>query len=260
MTNISKSLLLGFLFLFFGKFSAVAQVGMVGQEIGIVAGPVAYYTDYGLRYNFETNTSNTGIGVGLVYYLNFAYKADCNCYAMYTYFNDHFRVRAEVDYHQGTLNHFGEIAQRESTGGKQLRGMIGKAQVFELGAHLEYYPLSIRDYTAFAYPIAPYVSLGANFVGYDPHTYSTLGSLDDPNNVFHEFRGYIQQESGSTWSIVLGAGFRYKLNVVSDLVMNAQWRYYDSDWLDGLDHDNPQNKFKDMIFWLNFGYIYYLNF
>ena len=258
MTNISKSLLLGFLLLFFGKATAFAQVGMVGQEIGIVAGPVAYYTDYGLRYNLETNTSNTGLGVGLVYYLNFAYKADCNCYATYTYFNDHFRLRAEIDYHQGELHHFGETSQKNNLNGEKLRAMIGKAQVFEMGAHLEYYPLSIRDYTAFAYPVAPYVSLGANFVSFDPYTYSTMGPLED--NLFPTFQGYVDQDAGSTWSIVLGAGMRYKLNVVSDLVMNIQWRYYDTDWLDGLDHDNPQNKFNDMIFWLNFGYIYYLNF
>ena len=258
MANIFKSLMLGFLLFFFAKGNAFAQVGMVGQEIGIVAGPVAYYTDYGLRYNMETNSSNVGLGVGLVYYLNFAYKADCNCYARYTYFNDHFRIRAEIDYHEGRLNHFGEIARRESEGGRQLRAMIGQAKVYEIGAHLEYYPLSIRDYTAFAYPIAPYVSLGFNFVGYDPYTYSTLGPLEE--NLFHTFRGYVDQEAGSTWSIVAGAGMRYKLNVFSDLVMNLQMRYYDTDWLDGLDHDNPQNKFNDMIFWLNFGYIYYLNF
>ncbi|MGI0105035.1 THC0290_0291 family protein [Salinimicrobium sp. WS361] len=258
MTNILKSLMLGFFLFFFGKGTATAQVGMVGQEIGIVAGPVAYFTDYGLRWNLETNSSNVGLGIGLVYYLNFAYRADCNCYARYSYFNDHFRVRAEIDYHQGELNHYGPLAQKASTGGKQLRSMIGEVKVYEMGAHLEYYPLSIRDYTAFAYPIAPYVSLGFNFVGYDPNTYSTLGPLDE--NIFPTFKGYVSQEEGSTWGVTVGAGFRYRLAVSSDLVMNMQWRYYDTDWLDGLDHDNPQNKFNDMMFWLNFGYIYYLNF
>ncbi len=250
--------MLGLLLFLLGKESSFAQVGMVGQEIGIVVGPVAYYTDYGLRYNMETNSSNVGLGVGLVYYLNFAYKADCNCYARYTYFNDHFKIRAEVDYHEGHLNHFGEIAQKDNLSGEQLRAMIGQAKVYEIGAHLEYYPLSIRDYTAFAYPIAPYASLGFNFVGFDPYTYSTLGPLDE--NIFPAFKGFVEQEAGSTWSIVVGAGMRYKINVFSDLVMNMQVRYYDTDLIDGLDHDNPQNKYNDVMFWLNFGYIYYLNF
>jgi len=95
-------------------------------------------------------------------------------------------------------------------------------------------------------------------VHFDPHAYSTLGPLED--NLFHSFVGGVDLEPGTTWSVVLGAGMRYKLGVSSDLVMNMQWRYYDTDFLDGLDHDNPQNKFNDLIFWLNFGYIYYINF
>ncbi|MFV8837085.1 THC0290_0291 family protein [Salinimicrobium soli] len=258
MSNISKSLMLGFFLFLFGRAVTFAQVGLVAQEIGIVGGPVAYYTDYGLRYNLETNTSNSGVGIGLVYYLNFAYRADCSCYTLDTYFNDHFKIRAEIDYHFGDLNHFGETSRKNNEGGKQLRAMVGNIKTFEIGAHLEYYPLSIRDYTAFAYPVSPFVSLGANFVGYDPYTYSTLGPLED--NLFHTFKGGVQQEAGSTWSIVLGAGVRYRLDRVSDLVMNLQWRYYDTDWMDGLNHDNPQNKYNDMMFWLNVGYIYYLNF
>jgi hypothetical protein len=258
MINISKTLVPGILLFFFGIKAAFAQVGMVGQEIGVVVGPVAYFSDYGLRWNAETNSSNTGIGVGLVYYLNFAYKADCDCYARYSYFNDHFRVRAEMDYHQGELRHYGDISRKSNTGGEQLRAMIANTKVFEIGAHLEYYPLSIRDFTAFAYPISPYLSLGFSFVNYDPYTYSTLGPLED--NLFHTFRGYVDQEPGTTWSVTAGAGMRYRLSMSSDLVMNLQWRYYDTDWLDGLDHDNPQNKFNDMIFWLNFGYIFYLNY
>lgn len=258
MANIYKSLLTVILVLFFGSASAFAQVGLLGQEIGIVAGPVAYYTDYGLRYNMETNTSNTGIGVGLVYYVNFAYRADCNCYTRDSYFNDHFRIRAEIDYHWGELNHFGPTSRSPGRNGERLRAMIGSTKVFEMGAHLEYYPYSIRDYTAFAYPISPFLSLGFNFVDYKPYTYSKLGPLED--NLFPTFEGGVSQERGSTWSVVLGIGTRYKISPSSDLVTNFQWRYYDTDWIDGLDHNNPQDKYNDMMFWLNFGYIYYLNF
>ena len=258
MAYIYKSLQAVFLLVLFGNATAFAQVGMLGQEIGIVAGPVAYYTDYGLRYNMETNTSNTGIGVGLVYYINFAYRADCNCYTQDTYFNDHFRVRAELDYHWGELNHYGPTSRAPGINGQRLRAMIGSTKIMELGAHLEYYPFSIRDYTAYAYPIAPFVSLGFNFVDYKPYTYSTLGDLEE--NLFPTFVGGISQERGSTWSAVIGIGTRYKITPSGDLVANFQWRYYNTDWLDGLDHNNSQDKFNDMMFWLNVGYIHYLNF
>lgn len=258
MAYIYKSLQALILLVLFGNATSFAQVGLLGQEIGIVAGPVAYYTDYGLRYNMETNTSNTGMGIGIVYYVNFAYRADCNCYTQDTYFNDHFRIRAELDYHWGELHHFGELSRQNTDAGRLLRGMVGSTKVTELGAHLEYYPFSIRDYTAYAYPIAPFVSLGFNFVDYKPYTYSTLGPLED--NLFRTFVGGVSQERGSTWSMVLGIGTRYKLAPSSDLVANFQWRYYDTDWIDGLDHNNPQDKFNDMMFWFNLGYIYYLNF
>ena len=257
MTKISRTLLLICILFFFGREAVHAQFG-VGQEIGIVAGPVAFFSDYGVRYNLETNASNTGYGIGLVHYMNFAYAEDCNCYRTYSYFNDHFKLRSEIDYHETQLNHFGYAASRNNKGGEQLRAMVGTAQVFEIGAHLEWFPLSIRDYTAFAYPFSPFLSLGANFVSYNPHAYSELGPLEE--NLFHTFVGGVELESGSTWGIAGGAGVRYKLGRFSDLVANAQWRYYHTDWLDGLNHDNPQNKAKDTIFWLNVGYIYYLNF
>lgn len=257
MTQYSKKLIFIFFLFLLGREGAHAQWG-IGQELGVVVGPVAFFSDYGIRYDLDTNTGNTGLGIGIVHYMNFAYRADCNCYTTDTYFNDHFKIRSEIDFHETTLNHFGYVASRNNKGGEQLRSMIGTAQVFEIGAHLEWFPLSIRDYTAFAYPFSPFFSLGANFVSYSPDAYSELGPLED--NLFHTFVGGVNLETGSTWSVVVGAGVRYKLGRFSDLVANAQWRYYDTDLLDGLDHDNPQNKSNDMIFWLNVGYIYYLNF
>lgn len=263
MTKFPKVLIAGILLFLIGNERLYAQWG-VGQEIGIVVGPAAFYTDYGLRYSLETNFGNTGTGIGLVHYLNFAYSADCNCYTVDSYFNDHFKIRSEINYLQTDLNHFGEIADKRTTGGEQLRAMKGSTEIIEVGAHLEYFPLSIRDYTAFAYPISPFISLGANFVTYDPDAYSTLGPLKD--HLFPAFKvgsgelGGVDLDSGSTWTIVFGTGLRYKLGVSSDLVANFQWKYYFTDWLDGLNHDQPQNKFNDMVFWLSVGYIYYLNF
>ena len=70
---------------------------------------------------------------------------------------------------------------------------------------------------------------------------------------------YIDDSTGSTYAIVGSVGTRYRLNDNSDLVLDARWQYYGSDWVDGLNHDNPQNEANDWIFWLNVGYIFYLN-
>lgn len=257
MSHISKTLLACVFVFFLGKETVHAQLG-VGQEIGVLAGPLAFFSDYGLRYNFETNSGNVGVGIGLVYYLNFAFKPECDCYAMYSYFNDHFKIRNELDYSYTDLNHFGKIASRDNLRGRQLKAMKGSAEIFEIGSHLEYYPLSIRDYTAYAYPFTPFVSLGANFVYYQPGAYSTLGPLED--NLIEEFRGGVNTDSGSAWAIVAGFGARYRLANSSDIVVSGNWKYYTTDFLDGLDHDNPQNKSNDFVFWFNVGYVYYLNF
>ena len=257
MTRISANLLLIFFVIFFGKETAHAQFG-IGQELGAIAGPVAFLSDYGERWSLETNAGNIGAGVGIVYYMNFAYSADCNCYTTDSYFNDHFKIRSEIDFHKTELQHKGHVASKKNENGEKLRAMIGSTQVFEIGAHLEWYPLSIRDYTAFAYPFSPFASLGASFVSYKPDAYSTLGPLEE--NLFPTFRDGLDFERGSTWSLSMGLGTRYKIGRFSDLVFIGQWRYYLNDWVDGLNHDQPQNKANDVIFWGAVGYIYYLNF
>ncbi|MCF4100731.1 glutamate dehydrogenase [Gillisia sp. M10.2A] len=248
-----------FLLCFFTKKSGFAQLG-ISHEIGVLVGPTSFFTDYGERYNLQNNISNSGIGVGLIHYMNFAFRAECNCYTTDKYFNDHFKIRTEIDYFQSALEHFGPVASKNTLGGKLLRGMHGKSQVFEIGSSLEYYPLSIRDYTAYSYLFSPFISLGFHFVNYQPSAYSDFGPLSDPNNVFPTFVGGIDLDSGSTWGIVGSMGARYRLTPSSDLAIEGRYTYYNTDWLDGLNIDAPQNKANDLIFWLNVGYIYYLDF
>lgn len=62
-----------------------AQFGGFSHEIGVIAGPVAFQSDYGERHDLSTNSGNTGIGIGIIHYLNFSYKAECNCYTPETY-------------------------------------------------------------------------------------------------------------------------------------------------------------------------------
>ena len=91
----------------FGLQFGFSQLGF-SHEVGLITGPVAFQSDFGERKNLDTNKGNTGIGIGLVHYINFAYRADCNCYTADNYFNDHFKLRSEISYNKTTLNHFGE--------------------------------------------------------------------------------------------------------------------------------------------------------
>jgi hypothetical protein len=251
------------LIIFFAStFSSVAQFGF-SHEVGIIAGPVAFQSDYGERKDWDTNKGNTGIGVGIIHYINFSYRADCNCYTTDTYFNDHFKLRNEISWNKTTLNHFGPESEKQSFWGETLRAMEGEANNLNIGTQIEWFPMSIRDFAAGAYKIAPYGSLGGQFTYYNPKAMSSLpDGLEDENNIFYEFQnGGINTESGTTWSVVASVGARYKLTILSDLLVDLRWQYYFTNWTDGLNHQetNIQDKANDWLFWLNVGYVYYLD-
>jgi len=271
----TRILLVVFLFFAVAKQQAFSQLGF-SHEVGIITGPVAFYSDFGQRFDFETNTGNVGFGVGLVHYINFSYSADCNCYSRNTYFNDHFKIRSEIDYHKTNFEHLGEWVDPDRTSliADQLRAMKGSTTVFDIGAQLEFFPLSIRDFAAGAYRIAPFGSFGIHWVSFDPEVYSELGPLNIGETTPDKYFGSFQQEGDSTWSIVMSTGIRYKLSPLSDLMLDARWQYYFSNWVDGLNPQQdfnekflgdgngipvPENKANDWIFWLNIGYIYYLD-
>lgn len=257
----------------FSIFSSVkAQFGF-SHELGIITGPVAFQSDYGVRNDFKTNAGNTGFGVGLVHYLNFSYRADCNCYNPETYFNDHFKIRTELSYTSTKLNHFGKWVTddkvKKSADAAKLKAMNGSSAVTNFGSQIEYYPLSIRDFAATPGAFAPFVSLGAQISFYTPTAKSDLGKLGSSLTTFPKYlspsdgeKYGFTNESGTTWSVVASVGTRYKLNPSSDLLLDLRWQYFNSNWVDGLNPNQtlyPENKSNDWLVWLNFGYIYYLN-
>lgn len=261
----TRIVLVVFFLLVCAKQEVYSQLGF-SHELGVIIGPVALYSDYGQRNNFETNAGNVGIGIGIVHYINFAYRADCNCYSRNKYFNDHFKIRTEIDYHKTKLDFFGRWVDPDQTSffADQLRATSGSSRVLEIGSQLEYFPLSIRDFMAHGYTLAPFISLGGHFVNYDPQITS---NIFPPLNTHPKYINSFQQESGSTFAIVGSVGVRYKLTALSDLMLDSRWEYYFSDWVDGLNptlENNgtrpvPENKSNDWIYWLNLGYIYYLN-
>ena len=239
-----------------------AQLGF-SHEIGAFVGGVAFQSDFGQRHDFITNSSNTGFSAGVVHYLNFAYRSECNCYSSDTYWNDHFKIRSEVAYNQTNLEHYGEWVADDKTSlvAYQLRAMKGVAKVTDLGFQLEYFPFSIREFTATDGSWGPFAAIGAHYCFYNNGTYSDLGPIGSPVSTPVKYLGATQSERGNTWSIVGSLGTRYKLSELSDLFVELRWQYYDSDWVDGLNPDPEiylENKANDWNLWFNFGYIYYL--
>lgn len=249
--------------------TAFSQLGF-SHEIGVITGPVQFRSDFGIRENEPTNFGNSGIGIGIVHYINFAFRADCNCYTTDTYFNDHFKIRNEISFNKTNLEHFGEWVNpnRTTPEADQLRGHKGVAKNLDIGTQLEFFPLSIRSFQSFGYRFAPFVSLGAHFTSFNPEvstTYnnpnpSTFGDVTDPSNFYSGWDpGSVDASSGTSWSLVTSVGTRYKLSKLADLMIDLRWQYYFNDRIDGLNHQLPSNKYNDWLLWLNVGYIFYLN-
>ena len=264
----SKSILFFCIFLFGISNIGNAQLGF-SSEIGVIAGPVAFQSDYGEKYNLSTNLGNTGYGIGIIHYLNFSFDAQCNCFTAENYFNDHFKLRNELSYNKTELGHYGKwVEGRNSLGKEQLIAMNGSSAVTNIGIQLEFFPLSIRDFTETIGSWAPFISLGGQYSFYNSEVFSTMGPLGTPLTTFPKYLvptdnrlyGY-SSEGASVWSIVSSVGTRYKLSPLSDLMVDLRLQYYFSDWVDGL-KPNPdlykENKANDWLVWLNVGYIYYL--
>lgn len=261
---MNKYFIIIFLVLFSFSNDVIAQFGF-SHEIGGIVGPVAFQSDYGERHDFSTNAGNTGYGIGLVHYLNFSYKADCSCYTPETYFNDHFKLRSELSFNKTNLKHYGQWVDpsKTSVSAEQLRAMRGSTEVTNIGMQLEFFPYSIRDFSATVGSFAPFISLGGQFSFYSPKAYSELGpGLGQLTTVTPtKYLGAIDTRSSSTWSVVSSIGTRYKLSPLSDLIVDVRWQYYFSNWVDGLSPDPrlyPENRSNDWNLWFNFGYIYYL--
>jgi len=230
------------------------------NELGVLTGPAAFFTDYGERYNLRNNLENGGFGVGLVHYMNFAFKGPCSCRPTKLWFTRHFRIRNEIDYYNTDLDHYGPVASKNDLGGRQLRAMRGNTQILQAGTAIEYHLFGIKEARDFAVLFAPYISLGVHYVRFDPSAYSELGSFDSPGVLFRTFDDGLFLEPGSTFAILGSTGVRYRLGRFNDLQIEARATYYDTDKLEGLDVQGPQNKFNDFGIWFNIGYIYYLDF
>lgn len=245
-----------------GAYAQCAAGGLGGggssqiiNEIGLVAGPVVFKSDY--LATSRVDLDNIGFGVGIVHYLNFSKGRD-------TYFNDHFKVRNEIAFQSTKFQHHGKTVGDGSANGEKLAAMHGETQVWEFGSNLEWYFLGISDFqSGYGSRFMPYLSLGIHFVHYSPEVTSDLGQGlgMDPEVTPHRYltptgeTSYIQTQDENTYSISGSIGVRYKLGKRSDLQLDLRAIYYGSDDVDGI---NVNSDYNDAIAWVTLGYVYYL--
>lgn len=244
------------------------------HEIGIIAGSASFTTDYGQRYDFESNVGgNVGPGFGLVYYITFTdYRYRWN--QRTNYWQEHFKVRTEISYMRAKLEHFGKWRNATKSNGeltdgaKKLRAHTGTTKVFNLGAQLEFNLVDIVDFGSRRIPHlkwSPYLSAGVFVNFYNPSIYSELGDWRDPGVLYpkwdiNDYYYAARDTKGVTMSISGGLGTRYKIGEYADLVFESRWQFFVSNYVDGLNaRQAPENKFNDWLLFIHVGYVYYLN-
>lgn len=252
------------IFLLFSNL--IAAQSWLSHEIGFIAGPIAFQSDFGQRNHFRSNAENRGFALGIVHYANFSSGED------YThYFNDHFKVRTELSYSSADLEHFGKwIEGTQSLGKQQLKAMSSTTKVANVGLQAEYHFTSIHDFENTIGKFGPYLSIGVLYSYYNAKVSSTMGTLGDPAITFPKYltptegRPYgFSSEKKGILSLEISLGTRYRLNKKTDLLVDVRHQYFTNDWVDGL-NPNPaiykENQATDRLAWLSFGYIYYLEY
>ena len=228
------------------------------QELGISAGPVSFRGDYGEKQDGETNLANTGIGVSLTHFLNFAYGRRSN-----SYFGKHFKVRSQLTYQNASLEHKGSYIETNSDGAAKLNAMTGKVSSFEATTGLQWFYKRIRSYERSTNTFSPYAGVGAGAVFSSPsHESSLPGGIDSPDNIFSTFRpdgddAPISDDPETALAVNFQLGTQYRLRSNSDLYVELRFHFYSSDYVDGLSPIGDQNGADDSSAWLAVGYLYY---
>jgi hypothetical protein len=263
-----KTAILFLLFGFSNTVNAQYKYG-ISHELGIVVGPVQFRSDYGQSKNISTNFGNTGYGIGVVHFLDFAYGGYGN-YFQDSYFREHFKLRSEISYSKTNLKHYGQWVEGTSNIEKdKLKAMCGSTRLINFGTEIQFYPLKeMHDFENTDGSFSPYISFGAQYSLYKSTANSTLGPLGTSETTIQKYLdaapghafGFANESKG-IFSFVSSVGTRYKLNPMHDLFLDMRLQYFYSDWVDGLNPNRgiyTENKTNDWLIWVNVGYTYYL--
>lgn len=254
-TQMSKKFIIPFFFSLFIGVNVHAQFGRTYQEIGVMAGPVFFKSDYGERGDFENFSKNTGYSVGVFYYFSFIED--------YKNLRENFKLRLDASYMKSELAHYGKYVDPAKTSliANQLRAMNGSTSTINLGLQVEFYPFKTDDYNSGA-AFTPYVSLGGQLGYYTSKVQSDLGPIGTPLTTPLKYASGTRNESRPVASLTSSIGVRYRLNDYNSLIFDSRLQYYTSDWVDGLNPDRrdyPENKTNDYSLTFNFGYVYFFN-
>lgn len=231
------------------------------HEVGFSLGAVSLRGDWGERENPASNYGNSGISLQFLHFANYAYSRRSN-----SYFNNHFKLRNQLNIHFTKLNHYGRWVENERAP-FLLSNMYGSSFAMELGTGLEWYWKRIRSYERSVNSFQPYAGFGINVVYYFPYVRTNLpGRIGTADNTWPTFlpespnrRSRISNSSDFTLAANFQTGTKFRINNQVDLFLEGRWHYYFTDYLDGLKPLNQNNISNDWAFFIHLGFTYYLD-
>ena len=233
------------------------------HEFGGFFGVASLQTDFGESGDFSS-ANQSSMAFGLSYYLKF-FGSQYSWRSGSSYFSDHFKLKAQFLYNNNTnIQHEGKYAEANSESGAKLRAMTAATKIYNVGLNLEYYFLRLEDYASFyaaENKLNPYISVGIQWSYYDPDVMVNGVSLlpnDDPyESLIDKWQNNsIYVDPGNTFGISGGLGLRYSVEFV-DFYLDAQYQYYLSDDIEGLNAINdPGNNKNDTMVAITLGVVY----
>ena len=250
--------------LFFLLIAYSTKAQHLTHDVGVFLGTATIQTDYGQRDEFFSSYGNSALSFSLVHYLHF-FNVDTRWNSEDDLAN-HAMIKSEFNLMTtANFEHHGRYIIGENLLAQQLRAMKGSISLMNIGIQGEYY---LKDLREFMFPYSdikwnPYVSLGFKYSRYTNTLTSELGDWRTDNTVLplkYRGEGQLAVGSGNAFSLVIGAGTRYKLSEKFDLAANFNWQYFFSDAVDGLQANHVSNKNNEWLIHLQVGIIYHLNF
>ncbi len=207
-----------------------------------------FKSDFGERYDWNTNIANNAYQFNAKLYFNF--------YKYHWRITSHFRFFATLDFAYGNLKHRGHYAFKSSEIAKRLRTMTAKPILVGLGVGTEFW---LQDLTYFSfnklygiYRVSPYVGISVLGYYYKPNIQSSLGDINDPAiqpYILHpRFVGHVYNEGGFAPAVNMTLGFSYQITALTHLYLENKFTWFPNDRVDGLDVNDRADKFSDWLY------------
>ncbi|NPA46689.1 MAG: hypothetical protein GXO24_05685 [Chlorobi bacterium] len=248
MTNKRRHIFILFvLALWMIPFSTHAQYRRE-HAFSVYGGYGFFKSDFGMRYDWETNISNNATQFGV--------KAYLNLYPRNMQVVRHFRFYSNLDFIFAHLVHKGKWAEKDSPGGEKLRAMTADPFLAGIGFGTEYWFRDLKNYDFLRYwdrkRINAYVGISLNAYYYQPNVKSSLGNVNNlaeqPYILHPRFVGHIYNNG----SFAFAAGLKFGVSVPINYYLQIYWEnpflWFPGDKVDGLDVNDQADKYGDWIY------------